>query len=127
MVKKAKNLIILLLDNRRRYFIPCRYGYVLKSHYLIITHLLEAKFYRNEILLKSSFFLFSHLDKLPRIAVRNRTLIKAMVGNKIQIGEYLNCREAQTHVLIFSLFDYDYLLQLHFWRCQGIFITNRVF
>jgi len=56
--------------------ITCSDGYSLKRHYLIITHLLATKFYWNEIVLKSSFFRFSPLDKLQRIAVRNRTLNK---------------------------------------------------
>jgi len=50
-----------------------------------------------------------------------------MVGNKIQIGEDLQCMEAQTKLSIFSFYDHDYMLQLYFLRCQGIFNTNRVF
>jgi hypothetical protein len=35
----------------------------------------------------------------------------AMAGNKIQIGGDLQCREAQTQISIFSLFDHKFILQ----------------
>jgi len=46
------------------------------------------------------------------LALHSSRQKKAMVGNNFQIGEDLQCREAQTHVSIFSFFDPDYLLQL---------------
>jgi len=61
------------------------------------------------------------------LALHSSRRKKATVVNKIQIGEDLKYREAKTHVSNFSFFDHNYLLQLYFCRCQGIFITNRVF
>jgi hypothetical protein len=39
---------------------------------------------------------------------------RAMVGNKIQIGGDLQCREAQTHVSIFSLFDHKFNFAIYY-------------
>jgi hypothetical protein len=61
------------------------------------------------------------------LALHSSRRRKATVGNIIQIGGDLRCREFQTQVSVFSFFDFDYLVQLFFLRCQSIFNTNRVF
>jgi hypothetical protein len=47
----------------------------------------------------------------------------AMAGNKIQIGGDMQCREAQTQVSNFSLFDHNILFLI----CEGIFTTKGMF